>query len=82
MSLLKKTYLDPDGSLSLPEIFATAFSFLVFCGVVRDFATSPAFPYLQVAGSIGTIVFALAAAQRARDGVTKPTPPSESNAGP
>lgn len=87
MSLIRLTFLDKDGSLAIPEIAATATALIAIGGsilIVAAFVTevwvrghAPDYANFGTAiGAIsagaGTIVAALAGAQRLRDGLWKP----------
>lgn len=86
MSVWRATYTDPDGSASLPEIAATAVTIFALIGdalVLAAFYTEVwarghAPDYVNfgtalaaVTGGAATLVGALGAAQRMRDGLMK-----------
>jgi hypothetical protein len=69
---LALTFIDKDGSIAIPEVVASCIA-LVVCGrAIRDCFSDAAFPYVSVCAAIGSLVFGLAAAARARDGLLKP----------
>jgi hypothetical protein len=86
VSLLKATYTDPDGAASLPELAATAVTALALVGdalILAAFYTEVwvrghAPDYINfgtalaaITGGAATLVGALGAAQRMRDGLMK-----------
>jgi hypothetical protein len=87
VSLVKLTFLDKDGSLAIPEIAATLVALVAVTGdlmILAAFVTevwvrNHAPDYVNfgsalaaVTAGAGTIVAALAGAQRMRDGLWKP----------
>jgi len=72
MGLLRKTFTDPDGSLSIPEIIAAVGALVGIVAPVFDWAARGVHFDLQGFGvGLASLVAALGVAQRLRDGVTR-----------
>lgn len=70
---LKQTFLDKDGSIALPEVFAAlAAANCIVCPFFDWVLRGTAYPVATVSASLMGLVVALAAAQRIRDGLWKP----------
>lgn len=70
MNLLDKTYKDPDGSLSIPELAATGAALIALVGGAVS-VWQGHFDVQAFGIGAGAIVAALGAAQRLRDGLYK-----------
>lgn len=71
--LLKNTFMDHDGSLSIPELTATGIALLSIVSEGWDFFYRGHSLDLQAIGiGTGALVLALGTAQRIRDGLWKP----------
>jgi hypothetical protein len=71
---IEKTYFDPDGALSIPEVVATCAAVWALFGSVYDYFIRAAHFDIQGFGAgLGALICALGAAQRLRDGKTNDT---------
>jgi hypothetical protein len=68
---LALTFLDKDGSIAIPEVVALIASVnCIVCPFVDWIRFDRPYPVATVAAALGGLVFALAAAQRVRDGLS------------